>query len=96
MTEKWIQLQETEVKNTIRLKKIIIVGRLIKYGIFIIFVLSLAEILKLISPYLSDPDLVMETAFTNSQLTALVLMLFIIWVLRQMVKMFSRKWLNMI
>ena len=96
MTEKWIQLQETEVKNTIRLKKIIIIGRLIKYGIFIIFVLSLAEILKLISPYLSDPDLVMETAFTNSQLTALVLMLFIIWVLKQMAKMFSRKWLNMI
>ena len=96
MTEKWIQLQETEVKNTIRLKKIIIVGRLIKYGIFIIFVWSLAEVLKILSPYVNDPEMVLDNAFTNSQLTAIVVLLFLVWVLIHLGKIFSKKWFNLI
>ena len=96
MTEKWIQLQETEVKNTIRLKKIIIVGKLIKYGIFFTFVWSIAEVMKMLSPYVNDPEMVLDNALTNSQLTAIVVLLSLTWVLIHLGKIFSRKWFNLI
>lgn len=78
------------------MKKIIVVGRLIKYGILIAFIWSIAEILKLLAPYVENPDLVLDNAFTNSQITAMLVMITLAWALMKITKIFNKKWFNMI
>ncbi len=91
MTGEYVDL-ESEVW-TRRLKQIAIVKFLIKMGIlgfYVLFAISMVELLKVFAPYVNNKDLVLETAFTNSQITAMIVLLFIAGVFIIFSKMIKR------
>lgn len=78
MTAEYVDL-ESEIW-TRRLKQIAIVKCIIKLGIFgfyVFFAISTIEVLEFFAPYVENEDLVLETALTTSQITAMILVLFI-------------------
>ena len=91
MTTEYVDL-ESEVW-TRRLKKIAIAKCIIKFGIFafhVVFIISMVELFEILTPYVKNKDLVLETAFTNSQITAMMVLLFIAGVCVAFSKMISR------
>lgn len=91
MTAEYVDL-ESEVW-TRRLKQIAIAKTIIKFGIFgfyVLFAISTVELLKLFVPYVENKDLVLETAFTTSQITAMMELLFITGVFITFSKMMKR------
>lgn len=82
MTAEYVDL-ESEVW-TRRLKQIAILKLIIKLGIcgfYALFVISTAKLVESLAPYVENKDLVLETVFTNSQITAMMVLLFITGVL---------------
>lgn len=91
MSAEYVDL-ESEVW-TRRLKQIAVVKSLIKCGIFgfyVLFAISTVELLKLFVPYIENKDLVLETAFTTSQITAMMEILFLAGVFIMFSKMIKR------
>lgn len=60
------------------------------YVFFIICVVAIGEVLKQLAPYVNDSSLVLEKAFTNSQITAIMCMLTLAWSIWTLWKMISR------
>lgn len=78
---------------TKRLKQIAYVKFIIKIAILIFEVLvaiSIAYVLKELSTYLENPDLEMNVVWTNSQITAFIMIIFMTGVLIAFSKMISR------
>ena len=91
MTAEYVDL-ESEVW-TRRLKKIAIVKSIIKLGIFgfyVLFAISTIKLLKIMAPYVNNKDFVLETAFTTSQITAIMFLLFFAGVFVMFSKMINR------
>lgn len=54
----------------------------IKMIFYIVFIIGIVEIIKIITPYINDKEIVAEWAFTNTQITAMALILFLCYGLK--------------
>lgn len=81
----WVDV--TDKKWTDHMKKMIITIRIIQISLFTLYCIGIAEILKIIIPYVSHPEMVLENALTNSQITAMALMLVLAFSLKPVSKM---------
>lgn len=91
MTEEWIDI--TDYQKTNIYKKIAIIRFVLKIGILAFFtamVIAVARVIKQIAPYVSNPDLVLDTVWTNSQLTAVVVLIFLCFILIIFSRMITR------
>lgn len=78
---------------TKRLKQIAFVKFIIKIAILIfevVIAISIAYVIKELSIYLENPDLEMQVIWTNSQITAFIMIIFMTGVLIAFSKMISR------
>ena len=81
----WVDV--TDKKWTDHMKKMIITIRIIQISLFTLYCIGIAEILKIIVPYVSDPEMVLEHALTNSQITAMALISVLAFSLKPVSKM---------
>lgn len=91
----WVDI--TDGQNTKRYKRIKMAIFIIKIGIFVFFIIeciAIGEVLKMLSQYVEDSSLILETALTNSQITAIISMLVLGGVLFLFAKMIGKviKW----
>lgn len=76
MTDEWVDI--TDGQNTKWFKRIKIAQYIVKIGVIVFFVMevvAIANVLRIIAPYVNDAELVMDHVWTNSQITALIEML---------------------
>ena len=91
MTDEWVDI--TDGQNTKWFKRIKIAQYVVKIGVIVfIFVeaVVIADVLRVIAPYVKDAELVMNHVYTNSQITAIIQMFVLIGVLIIFTKMMKK------
>lgn len=91
MTTEWVDI--TDGQNTKWFKRIKIAQYVVKIGIigfFAMEVFAIANVLKIITPYVKDAELVMDHVWTNSQITAIIQMFVLCGVLIIFAKMMKK------
>lgn len=89
MTENWTDITDG---NTKWFKRLAITRFVIKMGIMVFFVVeavAIAQVIAMIAPYVNDAELVMEHVWTNSQITAAIMIAVLVGALSIFSKMVS-------
>ena len=91
MTDEWVDI--TDGQNTKLFKRIKIAQYVFKIGVIVFFIVeavAIANVLKIIAPYVNDAELVLDHVWTNSQITALIEMFVLCGVLIIFSKMMKK------